>query len=173
MDHFPLIIGNLCSLLAMGTDSLSSTRKTAKGVLWVQCVSQLFYGFGAIMLKGYSGAVQNAVGLVRNLVAIKQIKSKPVEWLLVILGVALGVVFNNRGIMGWLPIIANLQYTIAVFRFPDDERALKISFLIALVMYTLFSVVLYNFVGIATNTVIIITTAIALVKSPKKDKEEK
>ena len=171
MEHLPLIIGNLCSLLGMGTDSLSSTRKTAKGVLWAQCASQVIYGCGAIMLKGYSGAMQNLVGLVRNLVAIKQIKSKVLEWILVILGVVLGVAFNNRGIMGWLPIIANLQYTLVVFRYPGNERALKISFLIALIMYTLFSIVLYNFVGIATNLVTIITTIIALIKFPKKEKE--
>ena len=171
MEHLPLIIGNLCSVLGMGTDSLSSTRKTANGVLWAQCASQVIYGFGAIMLKGYSGAMQNLVGLVRNLVAIKQIKSKVIERILVVLGVVLGVAFNNRGIMGWLPIIANLQYTLVVFRCPGNERALKISFLIALIMYTLFSIVLYNVLGIAANLVTIITTIIALIKSPKKEKE--
>jgi len=45
-----IIIGNICSLLAMGTDSLSSTRKNARDVLLVQCLSQLIYGIGSVIL---------------------------------------------------------------------------------------------------------------------------
>ena len=44
-----IIIGNICSLLAMATDSISSTRKTARGVLLVQCLSQIIYCAGAII----------------------------------------------------------------------------------------------------------------------------
>ena len=62
-----LIIGNLCSLLAMVTDSVSSSRKTAKGVLFVQCISQAIYGAGAITLKGYSVAA-NLVVIVSTIV---------------------------------------------------------------------------------------------------------
>ena len=43
------IIGNICSLLAMGSDSISATRKTARGVLWMQTLSQLFYLIGTIV----------------------------------------------------------------------------------------------------------------------------
>ena len=46
--------------------------------------------------------------VLRNLAAMKNIKSKVIEWTLIILGVALGIVFNNRGLVGWLPIAANL-----------------------------------------------------------------
>ena len=126
MNEINLIIGNVCSLLAMVTDSISSTRKTAKGVLLVQSLSQLIYFIGTVVLKGYSGAVQNAVSILRNFVAIRDIRSKYVEWALVGLGVVLGLAFNNLGFMGLLPVIANFQYTIAVFRFQDNQRALKI-----------------------------------------------
>ena len=66
-----IIIGNICSLLAMVTDSVSSTRKTAKGVLLVQSLSQIIYCAGAVILRGYSAAVQNAVSVGRNLIAIR------------------------------------------------------------------------------------------------------
>ena len=59
MNTLSLITGNVCSLLAMITDSISSTRKTAKGVLWMQSISQMIYFVGTVILKGYSGAVQN------------------------------------------------------------------------------------------------------------------
>ena len=40
MNSFRLIVGNMCSLLVMATDSFRSTRKTTRGVLMVQSISQ-------------------------------------------------------------------------------------------------------------------------------------
>ena len=167
MNEIHLIIGNVCSLLAMVTDSVSSTRKTAKGVLLVQSLSQLIYFIGTVVLKGYSGAVQNAVSILRNFVAIRDIRSKYVEWALVGLGVVLGLAFNNLGFMGPLPVIANFQYTIAVFRFQDNERALKISFAIAVGMFAVFNIAIFNVVGVVSNSVVFVTTLAVLLKSGK------
>lgn len=164
MDLFSLILGNLCSILAMITDSVSATRKTVKGVLWMQNLSQVFYCVGAIALKGYSGAVQNIVSLLRNLAAIYNIRHPIVEWGLIGLGVILGAWSNNLGLMGWLPIIAGTQYSIAIFRFRDNERALKISLLISCILFTVFSAVIWNVVGVVTNAVIAVTAAISLWK---------
>lgn len=170
MNNVNIIIGNVCSLLAMGTDTISSTRKTAKGVLWVQTLSQLFYFIGTIVLKGYSGAVQNGVSILRNLVAIRNINSKVLEWILVFLAVALGLLFNNLGWIGLLPVVANLQYTLSVFRFKDNERALKISFMISIATFAVFNIFILNFVGFCTNMFVAVTTLIFLIRS-KKAKE--
>ncbi len=165
MNIISIVFGNICSLLAMATDSISSTRKTAKGVLWVQNASQLFYCIGAIVLKGYSGAVQNVVSVIRNLVVIREINSKFVEWTLLILGVVLGLFFNNRSWIGLLPVIANLQYTLAVFRFHDNDRALKTSFMLSALMFAIFSLAIWNIVGLFTNLVVAVTTAVFLLRT--------
>ena len=165
MNNMNVIIGNICSLLAMGTDAISSGQKTAKRVLWVQNLSQLIYFAGTVVLKGYSGAVQNLISIVRNLVAIKEINSKFIEITLVILGVALGLIFNNLGFMGLLPVIANLQYTLVVFRFKGQERPLKISFMISVILFGLFNLAILNFVGLCTNGVVAVTTLIYLIKT--------
>ena len=73
----------------MGTDALSASRKTAKGVLWVQNISQAIYFTGTVVLKGYSGAVQNVMSILRNLLAISGKSSKVLEWGLTVLGVVL------------------------------------------------------------------------------------
>ena len=168
MSAISVILGNACSLLAMVTDSISSTRKTAKGVLLFQSLSQLIYCTGTILLKGYSGAVQNAVSLIRNFVAIRKINSKIVEWILVFLGVALGIGFNNLGLIGYLPVVANLQYTLAVFKFKDNERALKISFAVCIGMFAVFNLAILNFVGVASNLVVMGTTLVMIFKKSGK-----
>ena len=110
---FEIIIGNLSSLLGMSLDSYSSTKKTKKEILFFQNISLFVYGTGSIFLKGYSASAQNFVGILRNIVATKENNSEFLKWFLVALGVALGLIFNNRGLIGLLPIIANLEYSIA------------------------------------------------------------
>ena len=164
MNSISLILGNGCSLLAMVTDSISSTQKTAKGVLLMQSLSQLIYCIGTILLKGYSGAVQNVVSILRNFVAIRKISSPLIEWILVALGVALGLLFNNLGLIGYLPVVANLQYTLAVFKFKENERALKISFALCIGLFAIFNCAIFNFVGAASNLVVLGTTLVMLFK---------
>ena len=167
MNHSNLIIGNVCSLLAMGTDALSSAQKTAKRTLWVQTLSQSIYCIGTIFLGGYSGAVQNAVSILRNLVAIKQISRKWIEWTLTLLGVALGLACNTIGWAGLLPVIANLQYTLVVFRYKGNERALKISFMINALLFAVFNGAILSIVGVFTNLVVAGTTAAFLIRAKK------
>lgn len=175
MEAKDIIVGNVCSLCAMVTDSISGTRKKHGQILAFQTISQFFYGAGSIMLKGYSSTAQNLVTVLRNLAAIKEIKNKTVrqvvEWLLIALGVVLGVIFNNRGLLGWLPIVANLEYSIAVFRFKENEKALKIAFICNMLMYAVFSGVIQNYVGVAANTVVAATTAGSLIKGKKPAKQ--
>lgn len=167
MNTISIIIGNLCSLVGMACDSFSASRKTAKGVLVWQSFGQFMYGMSSFVLKGYSGAAQCAVSILRNCVAIARINSKVIEWVLIIFGVVFGLAVNNCGFMGLLPVIANSEYSVAIFRFKDNERALKISFLICIVLFSIFNVYIKNYVGTATNAVVFASTAAFLVKNKK------
>ena len=167
-----IIVGNVCSLCAMVSDSISGTRKKNSQILGIQMISQVFYGAGSIILKGYSSTAQNIVAILRNLAAMKNIKSKVNEWILILLGVVLGILFNNRGLLGWLPIVANLEYSIAMFRFRDNEKGLKLSFIINMLMYCVFSFVILNYVGGVANLVVAFTTALSLYKASKTKEAE-
>ena len=167
-----LIIGNLCSLFATVADVISTSRKKVRDFLLFQCVGQFFYLLGTIVLKGYSAAVQNAVCILRNLAAVKNLKSKILEWGLVILALALGLALNNLGWLGLLPVVANFQYSLAVFRFKDREVPLKISFLINVVMYLVFNLAIRNYVGSAANGFLIVTTILFLIKHQREKEVE-
>lgn len=168
-----IIVGNVCSLCAMVTDSVSGTRKKHSQILGIQILSQFFYAAGSIILKGYSSTAQNVVAILRNLAAMKNIKYKVVEWILISLGVVLGIIFNNRGLLGWLPIVANFIYSVAVFELKDNVKLLKIVLIVNLLMYTVFSVVIQNYVGAVANVVVAVVTFVSLIKgSRQKDKEE-
>ena len=167
-----LIIGNAFSLLAMLSDGFSSSRKTAKGVLLVQILSQIFYGTSTIVLGGYSAAVQNVVSILRNLLAIRETNNKILEWVLVLLGVGFGIVFNNLGFVGWLPIIANLEYSLVVFYCKDNHRALKAAFLVTVALFFFFNIVIMNIVGVVSNVVLFVMTAIFLIRDIRQEKSQ-
>ena len=93
-----------------------------------------------------------------------KLEKRWIEYMLIVMGVVLGVAFNNRGIAGWLPVIGNLEYSIAVFRFKDDERALKIAFLISVLMFAAFNVVIMNIVGLIVNAVVVASLVAFLCK---------
>ena len=160
-----IIIGNVCSVFAMISDSISGTRQKRSQILGIQIISQFFYAAGSFILKGYSSVAQNVVAVLRNIAGIKNVKSRGVEWGLILLGVVLGAVFNNRGILGWLPIVANFEYSVSIFRFKDNDRALKISFAINMVMYSVFSFIILNYVSGIANLIVAATTVVALVKN--------
>jgi len=164
-----IILGNLCSILAMGADSFGSTRKKARDVLLFQALGQLIYGIGAFILKGYSAVVQNAVSIVRNLAAMGKKRYLALEWILIILGVVLGLCFNNRGYWGLFPVAANLEYSLAVFRFRDNERALKLAYCVCIVLFGIFNGVILNFVGLIANAVVLTVTLISIVKGGKSE----
>ena len=175
---FEAIVGNTCNLGAMVTDSISGTRKKQKQILGFQILSQVFYGVGSIILKGYSSTVQNGVAIFRNVAAMLNFRSKnaeririAIEVVLIIAGVALGIAFNNRGWLGVLPVAANLEYSLAVFFFKKNEKALKIAFIINMLMFCPFSFAILNIVGGIGNLVVAVTTVISLIKGEKEKKE--
>ena len=161
---FDIIIGNIGSLLGMGLDSYSSTKKTKKEILLIQNLSLFVYGTSSVFLKGYSASVQNYVGIIRNTVATKEDSPIWLQWFLVGLGVVLGIVFNNLGFIGLLPIIANLEYSIAIFLIKDNEKLIKICFMINVFLFSIFCLFINNYVGIITNSIVIISCIINIRK---------
>lgn len=167
-----VILGNVFSLLAMGTDTLSASRKTGKGVLLTQLASQFLYGASALALKGYSAVVQNAVSVLRNFCALYPRCPRWIYWVLVVAGVGFGIAFNNLGLLGWIPIVANLMYSLVVFFAKGDAVILKTAFLILTAMFCVFNFAIMNFVGGVGNIFIIITTAVYIIKEWRRRKEE-
>jgi hypothetical protein len=71
---FAIIAGNLCSALGTAADVMSASRRTAKGVLYMQSFGQLLYGISTLFLGGYSASAQNLVSILRNLAGAKKLE---------------------------------------------------------------------------------------------------
>lgn len=166
-----VILGNFFSLAAMGADTFASSRKTPKGVLLVQCLSQLAMGLSVLVLKGYSAVVQNGISILRNLRAATNKGGKWLEWVFLALAVTLGLYFNNLGVIGLLPVVANVGYSLTIYFFSHDKIKLKIAYLITNVLFAVFNGVILNFVGTASNIFVAVATGIFIFKDWKQRKQ--
>ena len=137
-------------------------------MLLVQCLSYFLYGAGSFISKGYSAAIQNGVSILRNLVACANIQGKFVEWGMVVLAVVLGVTFNNMGFVGLLPVISNFIYSVAVFKLKNNERSLKVVFIICVSMFAIFNLMIMNVVGVFANSSVAFMTFLYLLRSNKQ-----
>ena len=81
--------------------------------------------------------------------------------------------FNNLGVIGWLPVIANLEYSVAVFRFKENGTALKKALLLTLALYAAFNLSIQNYVGVLSNGAVFMSALIFLIKDRKKVQESK
>ena len=55
-----------------------------------------------------------------------------------------------------------------MFRFKDQERSLKLAFILNMVMYLAFSLAIMNYVGAAANVVVAVTTAVSLIRERRE-----
>lgn len=159
-----IIIGNILSLVATGFSILNGTRKTRKDMLLCDMGSALSFTLCDWVLKGYSGVVQNLVGLVRDIVALFVENNKVIGWILMACGVIFGVYFNNHGIIGLLPVATCFYYSICVLNPSTTAKQLKFALILNSLSFAIYSAVLWNVVGVITNSIVITTTTMSYLK---------
>lgn len=162
-----IILGNIASLLSCLLDSFSATRKNKKDMLKIQCLSVLVYTIANSFLKAYSAVVQNVCALVRNILATKGIENKTIEYIIIAASLFFGIYFNNLGLIGLLPVFANVEYSICMFVLKGNVKGLKLSFLICNICFIILNLYIKNYVGFVFTTVIVLSTTISLLKNKK------
>lgn len=119
---FTLILGNILSLLAVLCMAVSVVVKSKKKLIGWQILDTLFFIASTLILRSYSAVVTNTLSLIRNIFAYKGRLSKKLTWLFCFLSVTIGLYLNNRGIIGWFPVIATLQYTICLYVTKNEQQ---------------------------------------------------
>ena len=162
-----IIIGNITSFLSCLLDAYSATKDNKKEMIIIQSFSIAIYTITNALLKAYSAVVQNVFALVRNFLAVKGIKNKIAEWIIILRCLFFGLYFNNLGLIGLLPVIGNVEYSICLFVLKDHIKTLKFSFLICNLCFVILNLSISNYVGFIANSIAVIITAVELFKKNK------
>lgn len=137
------LIGNIISLIGAIIMVCTGLIKKKQHVLAAQCAQFTFMGVGNFVLGGITGTISNIVSIIRNIVCVKYDFSLPLKLVFIVVQVILSAVFNQSGLLGWLPVIAAGVYTW--FLDTKSDITLKIVILLTTVLWVVYDFSLKNF----------------------------
>ncbi|MBQ1477531.1 MAG: YgjV family protein [Erysipelotrichaceae bacterium] len=165
-----IIWGNIVTFIATVLMSCSGTRDSKRTILLIQEMAMACFVLSGILLQGYSGVVQNIVGMIRNITVLYWPGNTVIGWGLVLSGIVFGILFNNRGIIGLFPVVCSVPFAVMVVLKNEDPVPLKSTMIISSLGYAVYAVVNNNLVGIITNTITAMITGISLYRDIQKKK---
>lgn len=111
-----------------------------------------------IVLGGFSGAVTQVFALIRNVALTRGYSS---WWLTVVLSICQligGIMVNQHGWLGLLPMIASISYTVVSFS-TTDILTTKYALFWNISMWMVYDVVILDWVAVAMSVVFLVTIA--------------
>lgn len=166
-----IIIGNVISLIATGFMISSSLVNKRKTLFLLQTINAVLLIISSLFLFAYSGAMALFTTAIRNYAISIDKFSKKIMIFCVILTIILGLISNNRGLIGLLPIIATCEYSICGYYF-EDIRQTKMSLCINLFLWVMYSVSILDIPTALTDFTTFSISAVYLLKTRKKHYKE-
>ncbi len=155
-----VLIANIISLVGAVIMVAIGFIRERDRILKAQCVQWVIMGIANLMLGGVTGLISNLVSVVRNLWSLKRELTRPVILLFIALQIALSIPFNTLGLLGWLPTIAAVSFTL--FLNAKDARVLKGAIIFGQVLWSVFDISLMNYSAFVFDVFTIITSLIGI-----------
>lgn len=112
MNH--VVIANIIALIGSIFMVVASYVKSDKMCVLLQSIQIFMFIISNILLKGLTGVIINTLSLVRNILTYKKKLNTFIKYALLVVIVVLSVIFNNLGIVGYLPLIGTIVFTIFI-----------------------------------------------------------
>ena len=156
-----ILIANIVGLLAPCLNVTSGMTKTAKRSYIIQNIAMGLFILANAIAGSIIGMCMNIIGMSRNTLAIKNKLNHSARRIIIVLCVAIGCMANNLGIIGLLPVIANVMFTAYM---DNNPIRLKKLLCITMLMWTIHD----GCIGLYTSMAFDIITAVAAAVSLKK-----
>ncbi len=171
------MLGMIIGGIAMAVFLISPVLKTRKQILIDQTIAHVILAISEALMSTFSSIVQETVSIMRN---TSVLLGKNTKWLNIILvafgalfGLIANIVWDGNSWYGYLPIIANLEYSIIVISPLKSEKYLKLSLSISSYLWAIFFIVSQNYLAggfnIVTATIALITSLMLFVKGNEKE----
>ena len=167
-----IIIGNVIALIASLLMVYTGLVKKKDRIVLIQTIQIGLSVLSNIVLGGITGAIINAISCIRNILCYKEKLGTIAKTLIIVSSIVLSLAFNNLGIIGILPVISAVIYTL----FMNVKDVVKFKYLTICIMlfwgiYDLgiksYSSAVFDFMTIFANIF-----AIIKIKTASKKQEE-
>lgn len=166
-----ILIANAIALIASLLMVYTGYIKKKEKILFFQTIQIGLSVISNLILGGITGAIINALGLIRNILCYKEKLNKIAQIILIILSILLGVYFNNLALIGLLPIISNVVYIV----FMNIKDVIKFKYLIifTMTMWLVYDIYIMSYTSAVFDLGTMIANVIAVIQIKRNKGEEK
>ncbi len=158
-----IIIGNIISFIANIFTLLSGITNNRKMVFAFQFIHCTLLSLASFFLNSYSGVTILLICALRNGITALDIFSKNMMYLFSALTVIIGIISNNRGFIGLLPVIATLIFTISIY-YSKTIVSVKLNLFFNGVLWVIYSLFIQDYPTALSDGTLSIIVIISLIK---------
>ena len=169
MDH--VLLANILTFVGESKLFVASSRKNKKDILIFQIICMGLTSISSFLLKGYSGVVMGVLGILRNILSIKNIGSRLISYLFIGSAIVFGILFNNNGLLGLLAIMANVSQSLFILSRTATTKQIRLACSFSSLCWTIYNFAIKGYVGAAfsfTNSMSYLYHAIKEGKTKKE-----
>ena len=153
---------NIIALIASILMVYSGMLKQKKKILYFQTVQIGMSVISNIILGGITGAIINALSMIRNILCYKNKLGLKEKIIITILAIILTFKFNNLGYIGLLPLISTVSY-IWLMNI-KDVRKFKLLIIFTMLMWLIYDVVIKSYTSAIFDFMNIIANMFTLLQ---------
>ena len=158
-----MIIGNLISLIAAIFTIASSWSRERKRIFLYQAVQCFLLAIANIFFASLSGTTTFALCAIRNLLVAKDRFTGKVCMAFLIGVTTIGLIANNRGAVGLIPVLTTAIYTVACF-YVKKTKPVKINIIVNLTLWAIYDLFIRDLVSFTVDTVSAGTAVVSLFR---------
>jgi len=161
-----ILIANIFSFVWAILLGISTFSKKRNKMLSIQTGDCIFNSLACLFVGSYAGFTTNIISGIRN---VLNIKDKMTKWLLIIITILIFVIWiisNQAWIIGLLPPIASLQYTLWSSTTKSVQRT-RIWLIINLIIWLIHDIFMKIYPSATMDLIIIIVTIINIFRWKK------
>lgn len=165
-----IIIGNIISFFGAVCMFISCSSKDKTKSFIFLGAQNIFLVISSLVFASYSAMVTMGLSAIRCYLVIKDLYTKKVMYLFVVLILVLGLGVNSKGLLGVIPVAASLEFTLGIFLFPS-ARGTKAALMINLAMLSVYALIIQDYSSGITWGINGIMSMITVIRMslPKKE----
>lgn len=167
--HYYFILGNIFSFIAAICFAVSVFRKKTQDLLLWQVFEVVFCILSSFALYSYSAVTTNTIDFIRNILAWKNKLTKKITILLLIAFIVFGLIANTRGIIGILPVVSALVYTVCLYMTRDIQK-IRFILIICMGLWLVHDLFIGAYIAAVTDTLMMAWTLFNLLKNARLKK---
>lgn len=161
-----IIVGNLIALVSAIVMVIAGLIQNKKKIIFTETIHIALATISDLVLGGITGAIVNMVSLIRNYLCYKDKLNTPLKILIIALASILTIIFNNLGLIGYLPLISIIVYTY----FIDLKDVIKFKWIVifSLVLWCVYDFTIHSNIFLLFDVLSILSNLFAIIKIKQK-----